>query len=194
MTQQTAAETITVTEAERMVGTAGDQIVAGQYLAMTMWEDAKGFRSDMLTGQADTAAEALAQARALETEEQTGDVSLDRSITLYLVVADEEKDDTPATAQTIADRIADALGNDGTIWRTPDGVTIDQLAEQADGFVDRHPIDPDLCRWTFPDGSAITASDLGWDIGFATCWCWAGSPHDFHPAANGQCDEGEYPI
>lgn len=95
---------------------------------------------------------------------------------------------TAAPALTIADRIAAALGDDGTRWRTAGGHTLDQLAEQANGFVDRHPRKPDVCRWTFPDGSVITAAGDAWDLGFPTCWCWQGAPDDWHPVPGGACD------
>lgn len=94
----------------------------------------------------------------------------------------------PAPVPTIAETIAASLGDNGTIWRTDDGVSLDQLAEAADAEVDRHPRKPDVCRWTFPDGSVITAAGEGWDFGFATCWCWAGEPQMFHPAPSGECD------
>ena len=98
---------------------------------------------------------------------------------------------TETSTPTIAETIAAALGDNGMTWRTADGATLDQLAEQAGGELDRHPRRPDVCRWIFPDGSVITAAGDGWDFGFATCWCWAGAPFEFHPAADGQCDDGQ---
>lgn len=92
------------------------------------------------------------------------------------------------TARTIAERISAALGDDGTNFRTNDGVTLDTLAEHYDGALEMHPRRPDACRWTFPDGSVITAAGCAWDIGFPDCWCWAGAQHEFHPAPNGACD------
>lgn len=91
------------------------------------------------------------------------------------------------TARTTAEMIAAALGDNGMTWRTNDGVSLDELADQADGSVDRHPHKPDTCRWVFPDGSVITAAGDAWDFGFATCWCWQGEPGDQHPAPSGEC-------
>ena len=91
------------------------------------------------------------------------------------------------TARTTAEMIAAALGDNGMTWRTNDGVSLDELADQADGSVDRHPSKPDVCRWVFPDGSVITGAGDAWDFGFTACWCWAGCPGELHPAPSGEC-------
>ena len=93
-----------------------------------------------------------------------------------------------ATAtRTTADKIAAALGNDGTMWHTTDGLSLDELAGALSGELEQHPTKPDTCRWIFPDGSVITVAGEAWDLGFATCWCWQGAPGDQHPAPSGDC-------
>lgn len=73
---------------------------------------------------------------------------------------------------TIAAQVSALLHNDGQCWRTDDGRDFDQLVEafgathDGDGF-DKH-------RYTFSDHSVITVSGDAWDLGFSTCWCWAG--------------------
>ena len=90
---------------------------------------------------------------------------------------------------TIAERIAEQLGDNGMTWQDNSGNTLDQLAEAAGGYLERHPTRNDVCRWIFPDDSVITEAGEAWDFGFSACWCWAGAPHEAHPAPDGDCED-----
>jgi hypothetical protein len=82
-------------------------------------------------------------------------------------------------ALTIAERIAAALGNDGMRWSTPDGTEFEDLVAQHGGaYIARDPRRPDVARYTFADGSIITAAGDAWDLGYADCWCWQGCQSD----------------
>ncbi len=87
---------------------------------------------------------------------------------------------THTVTPTAAQLIAAALGNDGICWATPDGVVLDDLIDLHGGRVDRHPEFPsvELYRAVFADDSALTVGVLGWDIGYAGCWCWQGNGHE----------------
>jgi len=87
---------------------------------------------------------------------------------------------THTVTPTAAELIAAALGHDGICWATPDGVTLDELIDLHGGRIEHHPTFPsvEMCRWVFSDGSALGIGVFGWDIGYSTCWCWAGNGHD----------------
>lgn len=91
-------------------------------------------------------------------------------------------------AKTIAETIAEQLGDNGMTWQDTSGNTLDRLAAEAGGELHRHPTRNDVCRWTFPDGSAITEAGEAWDFGFPACWCWVGAPYEAHPAPAGDCE------
>lgn len=91
--------------------------------------------------------------------------------------------------KTIAETIAEQLGDNGLVWQTPEGMYLDHLADQAGGELYEHPTKNDVCRWVFPDGSVITAAGEAWDLGFPTCWCWVGAPYEAHPAPAGDCEQ-----
>lgn len=91
-------------------------------------------------------------------------------------------------AKTIAETIAEQLGDNGMTWQDTSGNTLDRLAAEAGGELHRHPTRNDVCRWAFPDGSAITEAGEAWDFGFPTCWCWVGAPYEAHPAPAGDCE------
>ena len=76
--------------------------------------------------------------------------------------------------ETIAERIAGLLGDDGTCWEGKDGRHFDQLCEDAgaDVSLDR---ERELKRYLFPDGSAIVAGVGGWDIEGNEPFSWAGA-------------------
>jgi len=73
-----------------------------------------------------------------------------------------------------ATRIAAMLGDDGTVWKTQDGRTLEDLVEDYGGVTTQHPDRPYLTRFLFDDGSAIVASEAGWDIEGSKPWSWAG--------------------
>lgn len=59
---------------------------------------------------------------------------------------------------SIADEIADEIGADGTVWTTPDGLHIEDIAaERCVSMVETVPT-----RYTFSDGSYLIASSHGW--------------------------------
>jgi hypothetical protein len=94
--------------------------------------------------------------------------------------------DTAAPAcGTAAEAIARELGHDGTRWRTDDGRTLDDLAQEHDGMVENRDwrYSPDW-KAIFPDGSVITACGGAWGLGFPECWCWQGNGHE-------NCSAGE---
>ncbi len=76
--------------------------------------------------------------------------------------------------ETIAERIAGLLGDDGTCWEGKDGRHFDQLCEDAgaDVSLDR---ERELKRYLFPDGSAIVAGVGGWDIEGEEPFSWEGA-------------------
>jgi len=81
---------------------------------------------------------------------------------------------------TIAKGIADKFKNDGTVFKTNDGQSLEAVCgQEAEQIVSG----PDCRRWTFPDGSVITLAGDAWDIGYPHCWCWQGAGHV------GSCDE-----
>jgi hypothetical protein len=75
---------------------------------------------------------------------------------------------------TIAEQISRVLGDDGTVWETTDGRTLEDLAEEHGGVAAQHPDRPYLTRYVFGDGSAIVASEGAWDLEGSTPWSWAG--------------------
>lgn len=83
------------------------------------------------------------------------------------------------THVTIAEAIANALGNDGMAWRTAENVSFDALIAQHGGAHRDHNERPgtEMVRYRFCDGSIITGAGAAWDIGFSDCWCWAGAGH-----------------
>ena len=93
------------------------------------------------------------------------------------------------TMTTTAQRISDALGNDGQCWTTAGGITFDtlvhshrHLCEWRDGW---HT--GDVYRLTFLDGSIITVAGDAWDLGFSDCFCWEG-------AQNEDCKSSHLPL
>ena len=78
------------------------------------------------------------------------------------------------TGETIAEKIAQLLGNDGQRWETEEGLTFDDLCAEA-GAVRIRDDARELTRYEFPDGSAIVASPGAWDIEGSTPYSWAGA-------------------
>ena len=76
--------------------------------------------------------------------------------------------------ETIAERIAGLLGDDGACWEGKDGRHFDQLCEDAgaDVSLDR---ERELKRYLFPDGSAIVAGVGAWDIEGEEPFSWEGA-------------------
>lgn len=92
---------------------------------------------------------------------------------------------TTKTKRTIAEKISERMGNDGSQftvkvrggWRAL-GDECRRALGRRENRGGRHYGE---CRWTFPDGSAIIECEGGWDIGIANapedCWCWDGAGH-----------------
>lgn len=72
--------------------------------------------------------------------------------------------------KTIAERVSELLGDDGT-----DFSRWDEVVEQFWHRVERLP-GSGLVRYEFEDGSAIVAGVGGWDIEGPTPFSWAGCP------------------
>jgi len=80
---------------------------------------------------------------------------------------------------TLAERVA-GMFDDGSHFDTDDGRTLRSACMEAGATEEWTPasLDPDsLVRWTFTDGSAITAGVGAWDLGYSDCWCWQGPGH-----------------
>ena len=95
---------------------------------------------------------------------------------------------------TIAEQIADLLGNCGTNFMTVKGnaISLNDLARSRGAYIDRATLSynedgapvatlledgkiPDLVRYTFLDGSAIVAAPACWDIEGSEPWSFAGA-------------------
>jgi hypothetical protein len=74
--------------------------------------------------------------------------------------------------ETIAEKIAQLLGNDGTRWETKEGKHFDDLCKEANAYLS---IREYVTRYLFPDGSALLASAAYWDIEGDKPFSWAGA-------------------
>lgn len=72
---------------------------------------------------------------------------------------------------TIAEQIAQELGNDGTRWRTADDVTFDELMQRHHGRCQQQN---NTDRYVFSDGSAIVAGGACWDLEGKEPFSWRG--------------------
>lgn len=87
---------------------------------------------------------------------------------------------------TLAQQLADLLGNDGLRFRADDGRDFDEIVaalggstvEWRDGYWAGH-----VFRHVLRDGSVITVAGDAWDLGFAECYCWQGEGHTCGAAA-----------
>lgn len=74
---------------------------------------------------------------------------------------------------TCADKIAEQLGGDGTVWKLSDGRSVEdvlaieavEICHEARGSAD------DRVRYEFADGSAIVVMTDGWDVGYPASIC-----------------------
>ncbi len=62
---------------------------------------------------------------------------------------------------TTAQEIASLLMDDGTLFETEDGITLDELAESKGGEIKR---DGEAWSYIFEDGSQIYGNAAGWEI------------------------------
>lgn len=69
-------------------------------------------------------------------------------------------------AQTTAQTVSALLNDNGIVWETADGRSLDDLCEEFGGvqYVNDGEYDGVEYRWEFDDNSAICYSDGGWDI------------------------------
>jgi hypothetical protein len=85
---------------------------------------------------------------------------------------------------TIAETISALLHDDGTVYTTDGGRTLDLLATANGGTVShRESWGETLTAYTFPDGSRIIDAGAAWDTGFtapADCFCWPKANLGFH--------------
>jgi hypothetical protein len=87
------------------------------------------------------------------------------------------EDGVAAVEQSTADRVALALGRDGTRWHTETGEPFAALVARHGGITQRRSDSLTQYRVAFPDGSALTCNDVAWDVGFLDCWCYRGLGH-----------------
>lgn len=98
------------------------------------------------------------------------------------------------TTTTTAEQIAAALGNDGLVFQTKDGRTLEELCEAAgcgyskararwDYEADEEVVEEvslgedlyDRVAYSFADGSAIVVAGDAWDIEGEEPFSWAGA-------------------
>jgi len=80
---------------------------------------------------------------------------------------------------TTAEKIAEQLSNDGQIFETADGASLDDLCRAANGrqeWRDGYRTG-DHYKWIFGDSSVIMVCCGCWDLGYVDCWCWDGEGH-----------------
>lgn len=86
--------------------------------------------------------------------------------------------------KSMAQVVAEQLGDDGQRFETADGRTLKQLTENTIAVhgTGRHR---ECVRYTFDDGSVIAVQGSAWDLGFPDCFCWsyAGHSEDCHNRA-----------
>lgn len=73
---------------------------------------------------------------------------------------------------TTSERVARMLQDDGTKFYTEDGKSLHELATEAGATAEDHPEKHYLTRYAFADGSAIVASENGWDLEGSEPWSW----------------------
>lgn len=81
---------------------------------------------------------------------------------------------------TQAQQIADLFSNDGQVWATDTGRSLDSVCIDFGGVkvYGKEGRDWDFYKYNFADGSAIRIAGGCWDIGYSGCFCWAGIGHD----------------
>ena len=78
---------------------------------------------------------------------------------------------------TQAEQFARDLDDDGTRFRTDDGIGFVELLERYGADVEI--ADHERTRWRFSDGSAIVEANGAWDLGLpGGCLCWDGAGHN----------------
>lgn len=70
--------------------------------------------------------------------------------------------------------IARRYNDDGLSWKDADGVELHDACKGAGATIDEQGGD---VRYTFADGSVLTAAEGGWDLGYTDCFCWRGAGH-----------------
>jgi hypothetical protein len=76
----------------------------------------------------------------------------------------------------LAKRLSARFRDDGQRFRDDSGVNIEDALREMGARLDRDDAS-DSNRWTLADGSVVTVSGGGWDLGYAGCFCWQGEGH-----------------
>ncbi len=84
---------------------------------------------------------------------------------------------------TIAEQVAETMGNDGQVYEAPDRRSLDDVCWETllrkvstadhDGVATPGGWSPNARRYEFIDGSAIIDAQTGWDIEGKEPWTWA---------------------
>ncbi len=76
-----------------------------------------------------------------------------------------------------AERIAELMGNDGQVYKTAEGRTLDETCRAHGAAVKtRQGSQGDTqIRYQFADGSAIVDGGAAWDIEGTKPWSWQGA-------------------
>lgn len=77
--------------------------------------------------------------------------------------------------KTQAELISVQFGDDGLCFTNNVGTPLALICNEL--AADRSE-SGDAIRWTFPDGSVITAVGGGWDFGYDDCFCYRGAGHN----------------
>lgn len=72
---------------------------------------------------------------------------------------------------TIAEKVAEMLGDQGDRFFAEDGRNLHEIALEMGALVERHPENHCLTRYEFGDGSAIVSCEAYW--GLEEGWPWS---------------------
>ncbi len=88
-----------------------------------------------------------------------------------------------AAEMTVAQQVAEAMGNDGQVYETHDGRSLDDVCREqlirrvstasSDGVAEAGGLSPGARRYEFMDRSAIIDCEIAWDIEGREPWTWA---------------------
>jgi hypothetical protein len=75
--------------------------------------------------------------------------------------------------QTLAEQVADAMGNDGQRFESADGRDLSEVCEQYGATAEYGELrTATLTRYVFADGSAIVATPDAWDLEGGEPFSW----------------------
>ena len=80
-------------------------------------------------------------------------------------------------SDTIAERAAAAVGDDGQRWTTQSGERVEDVWRRAGAVEekDRSGEHDNGSRFVFSDGSAIVTQGAAWDVEGSAPWSWQGA-------------------